>query len=144
MDDVLGGPRARWPPAATPRLGVRGSSMGGMLALHAAATGTRACARWSPSAPPGPTAWPGWSTTPGPSSSTPRAWSRRADGVARGYWHAIGDERVPWSSTFALAGLTADPVRLRIAPGGDHGSLQHDPAVIDETVAFLAEHLSVR
>jgi hypothetical protein len=33
-------------------------------------------------------------------------------------------------------------VRLRIALGGDHRSLQHDPAVIAETAAFLAAHLT--
>ena len=80
---------------------------------------------------------------PWPFEFDPEGVVQTADGVARGYWHAMGDERVPWSSTFALAGLTADPMRLHIAPGGDHGSLQHDPAVIDATVAFLAEHLSV-
>jgi hypothetical protein len=65
----------------------------------------------------------------------------RADGVARGYWHATGDEAVPWGGTFALAGITPHPTRLRIALGGGHGTLQHDPAVIAETVAFLREHL---
>ncbi len=51
---------------------------------------------------------------------------------------------MPWASTFALAGLTADPVRLRIAARGDHGSLQHDPAVIAATIAFLTEYLAAR
>jgi hypothetical protein len=32
-------------------------------------------------------------------------------------------------------------MRLRIALGGGHQSLQHDPAVLAETVAFLAAHL---
>ncbi len=84
-------------------LGVRGSSLGGLLALHAA----------------------------------------RADGTARGYWHATGDDRVPWGETFALAGRAPPPARLRIALGGGHQSLQHDPAVLAETVAFLAAHLGV-
>jgi len=32
-------------------------------------------------------------------------------------------------------------MRLRIALGGGHNTLQHDPAVIAETVAFLRAHL---
>jgi hypothetical protein len=74
---------------------------------------------------------------PWPFELDPEGVVQTADGVARGYWHAMGDDRVPWSSTFALAGVTAAPVSLHIAPRGDHGSLQHDPAVIDATVAFL-------
>ena len=62
-------------------------------------------------------------------------------GVARGYWHARGDETVPWQGTFALAQVTPQPRRLRVVLGGDHRSLQHDPRVIDETVEFLGEHL---
>jgi hypothetical protein len=34
-------------------------------------------------------------------------------------------------------------MRLRIALGGGHQSLQHDPVVLAETVAFLAAHLGV-
>ena len=67
----------------------------------------------------------------------------RADGTARGYWHATGDDRVPWGETFALAGRTPPPMRLRIALGGGHQSLQHDPVVLAETVAFLAAHLGI-
>ncbi|MEW6583627.1 MAG: hypothetical protein AB1416_12800, partial [Actinomycetota bacterium] len=65
----------------------------------------------------------------------------RRDGVARGYWHARGDETVPWQATFALAQATPQPRRLRVAMGGSHRSLQHDPAVLAETVAFLGDHL---
>jgi hypothetical protein len=41
----------------------------------------------------------------------------------------------------ALAGRTPQPRRLHVAMGGHHRSLQHDPAVIAATVAFLAQHL---
>ena len=44
--------------------------------------------------------------------------------------------------TLELAGVTAEPEDASTSsPGGDHGSLQHDPAVVDETIAFLLEHL---
>ena len=121
-------------------LGLRGSSMGAMLALHAAARDprVRAVVAICP-ARPGPLAdrigadWPrGLPLAPAVA---------RDDGVARGYWHATGDQSVPWGATLALAGVTPQPMRLRIALGGGHNTLQHDPAVIAETVAFLAGHL---
>jgi pimeloyl-ACP methyl ester carboxylesterase len=121
-------------------LGIRGSSMGGMLALHAAARDPRVravvaiCpARPEPLADRIGADWP---------RALPLAPAvARDDGVARGYWHATGDASVPWGATFALAGVTPQPMRLRVALGGGHNSLQHDPAVIAETVAFLREHL---
>jgi pimeloyl-ACP methyl ester carboxylesterase len=121
-------------------LGIRGSSMGGLLALHAAAgdTRVRAVVAICPARPERladriGADWP---------RALPLAPAvARDDGVARGYWHATGDEAVPWGATFALAGITPQPKRLRIALGGGHNTLQHDPAVIAETVAFLAAHL---
>ncbi len=118
-------------------LGIRGSSMGALLALHAAARDprVRAVVAICPARPEQladriGADWP---------RSLPLAPAvARDDGVARGYWHATGDEAVPWGATFALAGITPQPMRLRIALGGGHNSLQHDPAVIAETVAFLA------
>ena len=139
MDDVLAG-LAALAARGHGRLGVRGSSMGGMLALHAPDRDrrVRAVVAICPARPDGlarmvDDAWP--------FEFAPEGVVQTADGVARGYWHAMGDDRVPWASTFALAGLTAPPMRLRVASGGDHGSLQHDPAVIAETVAFLDAHL---
>jgi len=76
-----------------------------------------------------------------PLDLAPEAAVARADGVARGYWHATGDDQVAWGATLALAGRTPHPMRLRIALGGGHNTLQHDPAVLAETVAFLAAHL---
>jgi uncharacterized protein len=125
------------------RLGVRGSSMGGLLALNAADRDrrVRAVVAICPARPDGLARL---LDDPWPFAFDPEGVVQTRDGVARGYWHAMGDERVPWSSTLALAGLTADPVRLRIAPRGDHGSLQHDPAVVVATIAFLTEYLAAR
>jgi pimeloyl-ACP methyl ester carboxylesterase len=121
-------------------LGIRGSSMGGMLALHAAARDprVRAVVAICP-ARPGRLADRIGADWPRALELAPAV--ARRDGVARGYWHATGDASVPWGATFALAGITPQPMRLRIALGGGHGTLQHDPAVIAETVAFLREHL---
>lgn len=62
--------------------------------------------------------------------------------VARGYWHARGDEIVPWQGTFALADATPQPRRFHLVMGGHHRSLQHDPRIMAATVDFLAEHLA--
>ena len=121
-------------------LGLRGTSMGGLLALHAAARDrrVRAVVAVCPARPGGLARhveedWP-LALDPVPAVA-------RRDGVARGYWHATGDASVPWGSTLALAGATPHPMRLRVALGGSHGSLQHDPAVIGATADFLRDHL---
>ncbi|MCC6832040.1 MAG: alpha/beta fold hydrolase [Thermoleophilia bacterium] len=140
VDDVLAA--AAWlADRGHGRIGLRGSSMGGFLALLAAAREprVRAVAAICP-ARPGPLArrvGDGWPLTLPliPAVSRP-------DGVARGYWHATGDESVPWAHSFGLAQHTPQPMRLRVILGGHHRSLQHDPAVQAETVAFLAEHLA--
>ena len=139
LDDLLAGLDALAAAGHAP-LGLRGSSMGGMLALHAAAGDrrVRAVVALCPARPEGLARrigddWP---------LAMPLAPAvARHDGVARGYWHATGDQSVPWGGTLALAGVTPPPMRLRVALGGGHNTLQHDPAVIAETVAFLAEHL---
>ncbi|MFN8109737.1 MAG: hypothetical protein U0Y82_07805 [Thermoleophilia bacterium] len=86
----------------------------------------------------------------GPLSTRAGAWAAslevapavsRADGIARGYWHATGDEVVPWGATMDLMQRTHQPKRLRVVLGGHHRSLQHDPGVMADTVAFLAAHL---
>ncbi len=90
---------------------MRGSSLGGLLALHAARIDprVRAVVALCPARPERLAArldedWPR-RLSPEPPA--------RPDGVARGYWHATGDDRVPWGGTFALAGRTPPPVRLR-------------------------------
>jgi pimeloyl-ACP methyl ester carboxylesterase len=121
-------------------LGLRGSSLGGFLALHAAARhpAVRAVVALCPAQPAGLARVLGarW-----PLEFPLEPAVARRDGVARGLWHARGDERVPWQATFALAQLAPQPRRLRIAMRGHHRSLQHDAGVLAETVSFLREHL---
>lgn len=121
-------------------LGLRGSSMGGLLVLATATIDARvrAVVAVCTARPEGlaATVEDDW-----PLSIPLEDAVARADGVARGYWHATGDGRVPWGSTLALAGMTPHPMRLRIVLGGSHSSLQHDPDVLAETVAFLGTHL---
>ncbi len=142
LDDVLAGLAALAGRGHAP-LGLRGSSMGGLLALHAAARDARVVAVVAicPARPEGLARRVGarW-----PLALDPTPAVARRDGIARGYWHATGDESVPWGATAALAGLTHHPMRLRVSLGGGHGTLQHDPIVIEETVDFLCESLGRR
>ena len=50
--------------------------------------------------------------------------------------HAEGDDRVPIAHSRALHGA-APGSRLIAVPGGDHGSAQHDPDLQAEAVRFL-------
>lgn len=123
------------------RIGLRGSSMGGLIALCTAAEDRRIgavaaiCA-----ARPGPLAdriGADWPRRLDPLAAV----QRRPGDLARGFWHARGDERVPWTHTMALAAQTSHPMRLRIAMGGNHGSLQHRPATVAAVSDFLRRHL---
>ncbi len=121
-------------------LGIRGSSMGGMLALWAAAKDARVRAVVALCAAP-PDALADRIDAEWPRRIDLEAAVSRPDGVARAFWHATGDTSVPWGHSFALAGRCHHPMRLRIALGGGHQTLQHDPAVLDASAAFLLAHL---
>ncbi len=51
--------------------------------------------------------------------------------------HAEGDERVPAAASRALAAAGGERVRLIVAPGGHHRSVQHDPELQGESLRFL-------
>lgn len=121
-------------------LGLRGSSMGGFLSLVVAPMhpGVSALVAICP-ARPEPLARRLAADWPLGYSLERAAW--RDDGIARGYWHARGDEVVPWGNTFNLHSRTPQPKHLRITMGGHHRSLQHDPEVQADTVAFLGDAL---
>ncbi len=53
--------------------------------------------------------------------------------------HAEGDESVPYTHSVALdsAAVSADPRRLIIVAGGHHRSVQHDPELQAEALRFL-------
>jgi dienelactone hydrolase len=139
LDDVLAGLDAL-AARGHARLGLRGSSMGGFLALHAAARHprVRAVVAICPARPAGLARIMGadW-----PQALPLEPAVARDDGIARAFWHATGDDRVPWGSTLALAGRAPHPTLLRIVLGGGHRTLQHDGRVLAGSVAFLARHL---
>ena len=121
------------------RIGLRGSSLGGLLALAAAALSphVRCVVAICPARPEAL------------ADRLQEDWPLRllesppaCDGIARGYWHATGDEHVLWSSTWALAHATPQPRHLRVILGGSHSSLQHSAPIQAETRRFLWQHLT--
>lgn len=126
--------------AGVAHLGLRGSSLGGFLALHAATRHpqVRAVVAICPA------------HHEGLADRRGLAWAvdmplldcvARQDAIARGYWHAAGDELVPWQWSRELFMRSPHPRALRIAMGGTHTSQQHDPGVQAETIAFLRRFL---
>ena len=150
LDDVAAA--AALLPAGLP-LALRGSSMGGYVALAAAA---RACAAAV------------WAVCPAPASLLGRGLrtgelevEADADALAALLaahpldavldaleipvliQHAEGDERVPVAGSRALARHLRHPAsRVEFAPGGDHRSVQHDPAAQAAGLAWLRSVLA--
>ncbi len=59
--------------------------------------------------------------------------------------HAEGDERVPVAQSRELSLLAGDPgSRLIVVPGGHHRSVQHDPELQAESLRFLARAVGRR
>jgi fermentation-respiration switch protein FrsA (DUF1100 family) len=58
--------------------------------------------------------------------------------------HAEGDESVPYSHSVALdaAAIDATPKRLIVLPGGHHRSIQHDPELQAESLRWLGRALA--
>jgi alpha-beta hydrolase superfamily lysophospholipase len=55
--------------------------------------------------------------------------------------HAEGDEQVPYTISEELYLAAADPKRLLIVPGGHHRSLQHDGEMQAESIRFIERAL---
>lgn len=58
--------------------------------------------------------------------------------------HAQGDESVPYTHSAALdaAAIEAEPKRLIVLPGGHHRSIQHDPELQADSLRWLAQTLA--
>jgi hypothetical protein len=135
------------------RICVRGSSMGGFLAIHAAAT-TDAIA--------GAVA-----ICPAAEDGLRRALKRgelemRADAESLDAWlgehdvrdavelmgakplmliHARGDERIPYTWSEELYAHAAEPRKLIVLPGGHHRSAQHDAELHGVALRWLEREL---
>ncbi len=55
--------------------------------------------------------------------------------------HARGDERIPWEWSRELHGHAAEPRKLILLPGGNHRSAQHDPELHGLTLRWLDRKL---
>ena len=138
LDDVLAMVELLRGP--TGAVALRGSSMGGFQAIHAAARDPSLCAVVA--------------ICPAPDDLLLRALRSgqpldfRCDAPATEAWletldiydavgrlgpqtgllllHARGDEQVPWTVSEELHAAAHEPKRLLILPGGHHRSLQHD------------------
>src|SRR4051812_12857604 len=143
----------------TPKLALRGSSMGGFQALHAAAIADPPFAGVVAICPA-----PEDQLLRGVRSGRPldfrmdrdqfepwlqtldirKAVASLAGRTAVMFMHAQGDESVPYTVSEDLFLVAGEPKRLLIVPGGHHRSLQHDGEMQAETIRFVEKRLSGR
>lgn len=140
----------------TPRIALRGSSMGGFQALHAAAIADPPVAAVAAICPaPAELLLRGiragrfiefrydraqiqpWLE----SLDIGRAVASLAGKTALMLMHATGDEQVPYTISEELYALAGEPKRLLLVPGGHHRSLQHDGEMQAETIRFFEKWL---
>jgi fermentation-respiration switch protein FrsA (DUF1100 family) len=155
---------ARRPEIEAGRIGVRGSSMGGLLAIHLAAESDDVAAAVAicPAAE--------WMLAEDVQRELdgrpPRAGSAmsemRIDAPGLASWldlndvedaaermgskpllliHARGDEVVPYTQSEKLYERAAEPKRLILLEGGHHRSAQHDPELQGESLRWLSRSM---
>src|SRR5689334_19787295 len=135
----------------TPNIALRGSSMGGFQALHAAAIADAPVAAVVAICPaPEDLLLRGvragrfdarmdtaqvepWLET----LDIRKAVASLAGRTAVMFMHAQGDESVPYTVSEELYVVAGEPKRLLIVPGGHHRSLQHDGEMQAETIRFI-------
>lgn len=142
-----------------PAVALRGSSLGGFCALHAAARASDVTAVVAV-CPPAERALLVAVRAGGlasvmradrdaieawlPGASMSDAVRSLAGRVALMIVHAEGDEVVPVAGSRELYAAAGEPKELLVAPGGDHRSAQHDPELQDATIRFIAEAVGLR
>jgi alpha-beta hydrolase superfamily lysophospholipase len=136
----------------TPHVALRGSSMGGFQALHAAAIADPPVVAVVAICPaPEDMLLRGvrsgrltefrmdraqlepWLQT----LDIRKAVASLAGRTAVMFMHAQGDEQVPYTVSEELFVAAGEPKRLLIVPGGHHRSLQHDGEMQAETIRFV-------
>ena len=129
-------------------IGLRGSSMGGFVALGAARAANAAavvaiCPTTAAQFGEGVKAGRmGFEADPVAIASVLDRGEPEPPDVPVLLIHADGDEIVPVSRSRELAPLLTNSASRYIeVPGGHHRSLQHDPEFVSLTVKFLAKHI---
>jgi uncharacterized protein len=137
----------------TPHVALRGSSMGGFCALHAAAIADPPVVAVVAICPApaelllrglrsgrltefrmDPAQVELWLET----LDTPGAVAALAGRTAVLLMHARGDEQVPYTVSEDLFEAAGEPKRLLLVPGGHHRSLQHDGEMQAESLRWIA------
>src|SRR3954454_14204514 len=135
----------------TPHVALRGSSMGGFQALHAAAIADPPVVAVVAICPaPEDLLLRGLraerfefrydAQTIGPWLETldiRKAVASMAGKTALLFMHAEGDESVPYTVSEELFSVAGEPKRLLIVPGGHHRSLQHDGEMQAESIRWI-------
>src|SRR3954453_11397234 len=135
-----------------PDVAVRGSSMGGFTAIHAAALDGRVAAVVAISPAPEDYLLRGLRTDALDGFDVDREatepWLETLDireaiaalgdaGTALLLLHAQGDEQVPYTVSENLHAVASEPKRLLVIPGGHHRSIQHDLEMQAESIRFI-------
>ncbi len=134
-----------------PAIAVRGSSMGGFCAIHAAALDGELAAVVAICPAPedyllGELRSEAFGFRCDRSATEPwlasldlrRAAAALAPHTSLLLLHAQGDERVPYAVSEEIAGAAGEPKRLLVLPGGHHRSLQHDLEIQGLSLRFIA------
>lgn len=133
-----------------PRIALRGSSMGGFMAITAAAADGDADAVVAICPAPEDMLLRGLRNESfefRADRSTLEPWLERADLRAAAaalaprtallLLHAQGDEQVPYTVSQELFEAAGEPKRLLVMPGGHHRSIQHDLELQTEALRFV-------
>jgi uncharacterized protein len=140
-----------------PRVALRGSSMGGFQAIHAAAEADGDVGAVVAICPA-----PAEQLLRGLRSGFPQRFRHNRDALEQ--WlpgldiaaaaaslapdtalmllHAQGDEQVPYTMSQEIYAAAGRPKKLLLVPGGHHRSIQHDPELQGEALRFIEKSLS--
>ena len=155
MARVLGG----WQGVDATRICVRGSSMGGFVALHAAATSASIAAAIAICPAGEEHLLRGLREDSLEFRASPRArgdleaWLTEHDvrdaveligAKPKILLHAAGDERIPSEFSAELHARAVDPRKLVIVPGGHHRSVQHDGELQGVALRWIERSLDGR
>lgn len=139
-----------------PQVALRGSSLGGWMAVHAAAADTEVAAVVAICAAPEQLLLHGLRSGDLHGFAVDRAAlepllerldlteSVRRLRAALLLLHARGDEQVPYTVSEELYAAAREPKRLIVFPGGHHRSLQHDLEVQNLSLRFIADACATR